>query len=157
MPTGRSDVYSYEAHRAPPRNAALSLGEDRPSPTHDAWKEMVNSTATIWSRQHGMGEENENPHLPGLLAGPRAMLVVNPDPSPPRPHSQQTPAFPDLQEVQGSWEESGISGPQVLSDIHWTQAFMLWYVEGQYREKNFVIYCGKTTEDENRAQWCLSG
>jgi len=49
-----------------------------------------------------MGEENENPHLPGLLAGPRAMLVVNPDPSPPRPHSQQTPAFPDLQEVQGS-------------------------------------------------------
>lgn len=73
-------------------------------PPHGAWKEMVNSTFTARSRWHRMQEGNQNLHLPGLHAGPGAILLVNPDP--PRFHCQQTPAFP----VQGCWDEFGISG-----------------------------------------------
>lgn len=58
-----------------------ALKKGRPSPTHSAWKEMVSSTFTVWSTWHGMGEGNENPHLPGLHAGPQAIPLVNPDPS----------------------------------------------------------------------------
>lgn len=97
--------------------------EGRPSPTRNAWKEMVGSTFTVWSRWHGTGG-NKIHLLPGLHAGPQAILLVNPDPS------TSTASFP----TDTSIPRSAGSSRELRCVWH------LWHLSHRWHSLNGSLY-----------------